>query len=431
MNEIVKLIASELAAKGKVVEPTANSVMRLLNTHTAEEVNILANKIADKVGVEIGLYRNVFMPVYVSYIEAVNKVLESKKPKNPIHDYKVTVVDIPDYVKHLMSKGTIHANATYVELPVSNVIIPAPKENIRSYFKVASTSEQTYVDELLSIYSDDDLRNIWEKYLLNVSGSNDNIANLPYTDLSNMNDVALLFTLVSNIKTNIPDGVSVNEGTYSKVMRNFYNALVADLAILTRTFNDYVKSKRLVIKLTDTEVKVVKPIYNVFLKEQRVEVLLGLLITGPKNINSLLLNDILVNANNYLNAWEQKVRLTNISMKLEHKNSYKLAYKFAIPLLMEEIADSAKKYVSGTVTELELDVEEYLNTLDSDGVMEIEEVAAFVVPNIVMEESNFYEFLTSMIEYKELDDKLSNKEAASLATLDLIVDYITQQLLVK
>ena len=431
MNDIVELLASELASKGKIVEPSTNSVLKLIKDHSVDEVNILVNKVADKISNEIGLYRNVFTPLYIAYKDAVNKILEDKKPENPLHKYKVVAVDIPDYIKELIKKDVIHQNASYVELPISNVVIPVPTDNIRSYFKVSSHTEQMYIDELLSKYSDDDLKNIWEKYLLNVSGSNDNIANLPYSDLNKIDDVALLFALITNLKNNIPDGVSVDESTYTKVMRNFYTTLVADIAILTRTFNDYVKSDRLVIKIFDNTVTVVKPVYNKFLKEQRVEVLLGLMIKGPSGVNSLMLNDILINAQSYLNAWEQKVRLTNISMSIEHKANYRLAYEFAIPLLFKEIPESSKKYISGDIDEISLDVKDYVDELDHSSLVDIDENAAYILCYIIMVESNYYNFLSSMLKYKELDDKLSNKEAASLATLNLIVDYISQQLVVR
>ena len=431
LNKTVKLLADELAAKDKIVEPVNNSALALVNGVDIESTNIVASKIANKIGNEVSLYRNSFLPVLKDYNNIIAKTINDKTPDNPLEKYEVISIKIPGIIKLLMEKDIIKKKASSYELPIASLIVPAPSENIKSYFKVTSIEEQLEVDALLGKYSDEQLTNLWEKYLSNVSGSNDNISSIVYNGLDNFEEISLLLILVGNLKNNIPEGISVKEDTYGSIMREFYNKLIEDISVLVKTYRDYVLMKRLVIKVDNYVIKVVDDIYNVFLKDNSVEVLLGMVITKIDGFASFMLNDIIANSDTYTNNWEKHVRLNTISMKMESKNIYRLAYTFGIDQLLKDIPESLNKYVVYVEEDIVSAVEKYVNRLDTEDLLEIPEVALYIIGKLVFPETNAYRFFSAMNKYKELDNKLTPKEAASLATLDMIVDYLLQQVRVK
>lgn len=428
LNKTVKLLADELALKDKVIVPVNNTALALVNGANIENQNIVANKIANKIGNEVNLYRNGFVPVLKNYIDIIEKTIETRTPNNPVEQYHINAIKIPDIIKLLIKKDVIKKQATSYDLPIASLIIPAPTKNIKSYFKVVSIEEQLAVDAALDRYTDEQLTALWEKYLSNVSGSNTNISSIVYNGLGNFDEISLLLILVGNLKNNIPDGVSVKEATYGTIMRELYNKLVEDISVIVRTYNDYVAMKRLVINITDNyTINVVDDIYNIFLKDNSAEVLLGMIVTKITGFAKFMLSDIVANSDTYTANWEKFLRLNTIAMKLESNNVYKLAYTFGIAELLKEIPESLTQYVKYTDTSISTLTEKYVGKLSTEDLLNIPAVTLYIIGKFVFPNTNAFIFFQSMNKYKELDNNITSTEAASLATLDMIVDYLLQQ----
>lgn len=432
MNDTIKLIASELANKNRILEPKDNSVIKLVLGANVTEFNNVVEEIASKVTNEIGVYKNIFMPMLKEYIEIVNNIIVDRSPKSDISKYRINVVAIPDYIKELVKKGAVPNNGNIFELPISSLSIPAP-DNIRDYFKSTSASEYMLIEELLTNKSDEDLKNIWEKYLLNVSGTNDAITNFRYKALGNIEEAALLIALVSNLKVNPPEKYNVKPDTYNNIMQTFYRKLMEDISLAIEEYDSLVDINILFLNSDDKyTINVIKPVYNKFLKDASVDVLLGYAISEDKSAANRALNNVLVKKDEYLNKWNSHVKLTNLANKLESSNLYRLAYTFAVPELLKDIPSSVAEYISDDTDFIRNYVEGFVKALNADQLHDVYKTSSYILATMIMDKNNnFYRFLLSMEEYKRLDKTLDQKETASLATLDLITKYILQQLELK
>jgi len=432
-NEVIKVIASELAGKNKVVDFTPNSVFGMLDENpNVIDYNELAVKIAGKIGNEVNLFKNTLLPFLKDYRDIVNKLLADRKSLSDIPNYMIKEVTIPTVFEIFKDKGILIENGKSVELPISNLIIPTPKpEEIKSFFKTDMLVMETAIEELTHNMSDTQLVTLWEKYLLNVSGSNDNIASITYRTDGTMVELALLFVLVYNLRTNMPEGVSVSADSYSKIMRDFYNKLINDISVVMKRYSQFGNANKLVLALKGKVISVHSGLYRKFITDNTAEVIMGMLVSENITAKNHYIDDILLNKAEYIKAWEKKIRLDNIASKMESATSYKLVYDIGLKKLLEEVGTDVSKYIPYTDNDNLISTREYVANLATSKLLDVNYVTMEIVGEILLPNTNFYTFTENMLEYSKLDTTLSSKEAASLATLDIIINYLMGQVTIS
>lgn len=432
-NEVIKVIAGELAGNNKVIDFTPNSIFGMLDENpNVIDYNELAVKIAGKIGNEVNLFKNTLLPFLKDYREVVNKLLADRKSLSDIPNYQIKEVTVPTVFEIFKDKGILIESGRQVELPISNLIIPTPKsEEIKSFFKTEMLTMENAIDELLHNVTDAKLVSLWEKYLLNVSGTNDNIASITYKTDGDMNELALLFVLVGNLRTKIPENVSVSSEVYTKVMRDFYNKLINDISIVMKRYNQFGNGNKLVLALHGKVVYVHSGLYRKFIVDNTAEVIMGMLVSENITAKNHYVNDILLNKSEYIKAWEKKIRLDTIATKLESTNSYKLVYDIGLKKLLGEIGEDVGKYIPYTDDDNLIATRAYLAGLKTSDLLNVDYVTMEIVGEILLPNTNFYAFTENMLEYSKLDSTLSSQEAASLATLDIIINYLMDQVTVS
>jgi hypothetical protein len=428
-KEVIKVIAGELANDNKVVDFLPNSIFSMLDERpNVSDLNELAVKIASKVGNEVNLYKNTFMPFLKEYRSIVNRLLLDRKSMSDIPNYKIKEVSIPTVFELFKDKGILIENGGPVELPISSLVIPVPTaDTIKTYFRTDMLIMESAIDELLHGKSDKDLISLWEKYLLNVSGSNENISTISFRTDGDMDELALLFVLVYNLKLNPPENVTVSGDAYTKIMRNFYNKLINDIAVVLKRYNQFTNAEKLVLTLKGKEVYVISSLYRKFIADNTAEVIMGMLVSENLQSKNHYIKDILLNKDEYIKAWNKKVRLDSIATKMEATNTYKLVYEIGLKELLKDVGNDVSKYIPYTDDDNLIAARAEIAELPTSELLDVNYVTMEIVGEILLSETNFYEFTENMLEYSKLDPSLTSQEAASLATLDTIINYLMAQ----
>ena len=158
---------------------------------------------------------------------------------------------------------------------------------------------------------------------------------------------------------------------------------------------------------------------------------MGMLVSENITAKNHYVNDILLNKSEYIKAWEKKIRLDTIATKLESTNSYKLVYDIGLKKLLGEIGEDVGKYIPYTDDDNLIATRAYLAGLKTSDLLNVDYVTMEIVGEILLPNTNFYAFTENMLEYSKLDSTLSSQEAASLATLDIIINYLMDQVTVS
>ena len=429
--EGLKLLAQSLAGKHKLVEFKPNSTLNLLDK-SSEDRNAVISGTADMIGNEVSLYKNLLLPFMNEYKETVAKLVAEKIGKVDLSMYKVIPLEIPSIIKEYFDKKLISKESKQMELPVGTLVIENPGAAvIRSYLKSETPSIQMFIDELLEGTTDDELISLWDKYFLNISGSNDNLNSLGFKRLERIKELSILFILTDKLKNTVPDSVRIAERTYKNIMNNLYTKLVGDLS---KAYNDIeynAKVKKLVISIKDGVLYVDASLYKKFLEENSVEVLLGMAVYDrPLAIKNFYVNDIVINKNTYINSWEKRVKVMTVAVRNQDINAYKLAYEIALDELYKDMRSEITERISVDLNEAKSIVRLFVQRSSIEDLTEVDETAGAIITDLILSDSNFGLFINYMVGYSKLDSNLTAKEAASFATLDLIVDYFSEQVTV-
>jgi len=426
INEALKTIAIELANKNKVLAPKANSVLVVDNQ---DEVVI---KLSSLIANEVSTYRNLLIPFIKDYRSKVEEIVNQRLSNININDIEVETIEVPLILKEYVKRDIIGASDSQVILPISSISIPTPSvEDIKRYLHSESPIINDYINELLNEFTDEELLNVWEKYLGNISKSNDNLTMVRIYAPINVNEVMLTYLLTDKLMDNIPEGIVASAETYNKVMGLLKDKLRNDLTYIYKQMLNALDTKRLVAKVDGKTVYVHKEVYGEFLKEFPVEVLFGLAIDkDAKLVNKHYLYDIKTSADVYAANWKQYVKMKKLAV--DEIGIYRMAYTVAIGDALKEAPSEINEYlVNDNVGQLENIIRDEVR---NEPLYELKDTVAMsreLISEYIFDNENFEKFLENMTDYSKTNPELNSKEVASLAVLDMVIDYLTMQVTTK
>ena len=432
MKESLKIMATDLADKNKVVSFKQNSLFDALEFDRGNEklLSELSKKISISVQNDLGLIKGKIIPLMQEYVAYLNDRVLNAKETSETSLFNVIENNIPDVVKEMQDKNIINPKRAVSELPVSQVNIPVPsKDVIRSVFKHKINSIAVYGNKIVSSYDDEALATLWEKYFSNISKSNAAIDNLYYSS-TGFNELVMVFLALSNLREERVAGVRVNESIYKEVVNKFYSEVLNYIAIRIEKYSNEVKTNKLVNSFKNQYTVVVNAdVYDVFLNNGgSPEVLFGLLLNKPNNVTGLILKNIELRKDEYLSTWNKKVKVTRMNSKFGELKKYQAIYSISLRHLFDELLpDDLKELVSSDINQAETILADILKKEPIDEVMDTQYMAKEILEHILFPETNFKRFTSYMLEYQKLDNTITPKDAASFASLDMIMDYLLQQ----
>lgn len=432
MNESLKILASDLAEKNKVVSFKDNSLFDAIEFGGYNEklTSELANKIALGVKNDLMLIKGKMLPLMTEYSNYLSDKIANAKEASEISLYKVHEQNIPDVIKEMQDKNIINPKRATAELPVSNVSVPVPSEDvIMDMFKHSITSINTYAASVVSTYTKEEVSKLWEKYLTNISRSNSAIDMMSFNSTS-FRDLVMLFLVLSNLKQDRIAGVKASEDVYKEVVSKFYSEVLNTIAVKIEKYNTDIRTKKLVTDIKDKYTIVVNAsVYDDFLDAGgQPEVLFGLLLNRPENVSGFLRKNIEVKQDEYLAAWNKKVKTVRMNSKYSELKKYEAVYSISLSHLFKELIPGDLEKIANTdIIAAENGLKEKLKSEPINEVMDVDYMAREILAHLVFPQTNFHRFTDYMMEYTKLDSKLTPQEAASFASIDMIMDYLLQQ----
>lgn len=432
MNESIKVMASDLADKNKVVTFKQNSLFEAIEFGRGNDklIGELASKIAAGVKNDLILIKGKLVPLMKEYAAYLDKKVLDAKEVTETSLYQVQEQSIPDVVKELQDKGIILAKRSIGEMPVAQLSIPLPSDDvIMSMFKHNISSIDMYASKIVDMYTKEEAKALWEKYLLNISRSNPAIDMMSFNSTS-FKELIMLFLVLSNLREEKVAGVKASEETYKDIVHKFYSEVLNTLAIKVEKYQTDVRMNKLIADIKDEYTVVVNAdVYDDFLNANgKPEVLFGLLLNRPNNVTGFLRKEIELKQDEYLKAWDKKVKMVRMNSKYADLKKYEAVYSISLRHLFEElIPGDLEKIAKTDIANAESLLKAKLAEEPINEVMDTEYMAREILAHIVFPGTNFHKFTDYMLEYVKLDPKLTSQEAASFASIDMIMDYLLQQ----
>lgn len=436
MNDIIEIIAKELAAKNKIVTFNQGSIFESLSSSiaTPEDLNAVCKAISGKLVNEVTLIKTKMIPFMVNVVAVIDSKIKKYQPDSEAAKYKIEEFDIPAIVNELKNRNEVTLKRPVREYGIAVLSIPTPTENIKELFIQEHPVLNSLGQQVVNKYSDEYLTNLWDKYLSNISKSNINLNKLPFNLLLSMDDLVLLYLLVVNLKDNKPSGVPSSDSVYKDIMNHFYLEILNYFAMALDTLETYRRLNRLVIDIKDKYTIVVdkKVLNEVVDSSFNVEILLGMLVRGNLSASEMLYPNIVVNADKFRAEWNNLVKLDRMSIKQKESSMFGTLYHLVLKDVYEKMIpkDLEEFAVYDLVKATEV-LEYKLSILPLSDITNTNYMAREIVAHMIFPTSNFHKFTDYMIEYSKLDDSLTQTEAAGFAVIDILLDYLTGQLTTK
>ena len=435
MKETIKVIASELANRGQGINFNVNSIFDLIESQGNNEGDyaLIANKLAIGLVNDINRIRNIFIPFKNEYKKEVKELLDKTELTNKIKDYDIVSIDLPQIIRELDNRSIIERATSRREMPKDIVILDEPA-NIKEFINFDNELLNKLASPIISKYSDKELSNIWKMYFTNISNTNGNINELTINPLLKLDLYVILLGILTTLKSEKQlTSPGLQDSKYFNTISLFLNKVKHSIRVAINIMELNIKSNNLIYKIENGIVYVYEAVYDKFLENNSSEVLLGMAIKYKNDnipLSAKRLDDVIVNKDKYITSWNAFIKLERVANSLKDVNRYKLAYETAlVEFLKHNITDDIIDYISiNSLGEIHPKINKLYSELKDSDILDVEFMVNEIMGKIVIKDTNYYHFISSMVELSKLNPDLTPEEAATMAAINLITDYVFLQL---
>lgn len=434
MNQELCKIAQTLTTKGQIISFKPGSILQALETfNSEEEFNSAINQISNKLNSELILIKNKLLPLMNEIAQLCKKKVEGMQDTSEITKYNIRAIDIPEFIKEMKANGILKDKRQPMKLgPVGIGLACPPLESIRDYFKSPVNGLEIYINQILSKYKDEDLINLWEKYLGNLSDDNLYIIELFRNPINNVENIILFFVCLDNIRDEKPIGSSVSDENYNTVLPVIHSEIKNLLAIINDNIIADRKIGRLVLSMSPDNytINVDKELYDKFLENGgSPEVLYGLSLVGEFKLENSFLTDIQTKSEEYKLKWINKVKLEGFNSIPNLVNRYDALYQLVLRKTYEAyIPADLVEYLTCDYNNAQYELRSFVKELPQDKFLDYNYVARMIIGCIMFKNTNFYQFTETMLGYMNLNKTFTQQDAATFASFDLIICYLLEQI---
>lgn len=439
MENTILLIAEAITGKNKIIKPKPNSVFEYIDLIQGDndKVQELSRTIGEKLGNEVELIKNKLLP----FMKEAQKVIDDKVA-NYARDtesskYKIVEFDMPVIISNLKEAGIMPANPGEPNRlqEESLNIPPVSKLDLSKYLELSNAVITSSLHVEIGRLSDDDILQLWEDYLGNISSGNTKLSLLLSDPVSNIRTIVILYAIVVNLLDNKPSDVDASDDKYYGILKQFRDELMNYMALADRTFNRGREKDRLVVGYSADgyTIKVDEKLYQKFIDEKYTpEVLLGLLVSNSRNdVDYMFYDKIIANADILTEEWKKKIKIEHYSETIKTISMYKAVYTIALPEIIELLPSDLREIFDFSPAEAALRLEEKLNNEKDSEIVDSTYMAREIVGYVLFPQTSFHKFTGYMIEIEKLNPEFEPKEIANFATVELLLNYLTDQLVIE
>lgn len=442
-NVLIKNVLAALREKKKNLRFKPNSILTEVDIVKAMDTGNLSgvvSRITLIASRDINIIRDGIKPLVNSYATLVEEDVKRFLGAAPFSNLILIQADIPDFIQLMADNGDFDVEnidtsartfgaGTFIEKPNMDAL----RQSIIGGYSDMNTAVGSY----MSGVSDASLERIWENYFAMISGENINYAGLGtrVTDHRYGQDLFVAYLIIKTLINIPPEKVKGSFANYQMAITAFKNLLAYDINDFIRRYERSIRSGRLVYHYDDKYVTnkdfvvvVHKDNYNTYITEGgNPEVLYGAVLQENKGL--IYIDTLVQNKDDFALTWNNFYKKKNIERKLTSSESYKMAYKNAVYVLLDEyIGENLKRYIDPEFIENPIpSLDNYFMTIDDKKLTVVRRVAIDIVAGIIFSQTNAHRFFKYMHQYEMVNPDMQPNETASYATAELISDFIAAQ----
>lgn len=433
------MIGHLLASKGLGIQYKFGSALSKINQANenivVEDLDTIASLYIKEANTFIEEMRNKVSPSIKLIDELItnnfNKVTVDIKSK-----YNLKIIGDVELFNYLEDNNKLEVIGNGA-LPKGALIgFPLDEETeIKNLFITGNESLDNIIFNTLNKYNETELRSIWNKYMLDFSGSNNLLNELEYLHFRNIDNIILIYAALENI-LNGKVRYTLNNNSFesNKInLSDFINFIIKKY----NTFINAVKNTNLIVNYYfDPEDKkydiyVTDNLYNEFIENHDfgVDAIFGFVVNNEKNngnIKSATL-EVLVNSGNlYVDIYKNNFKLDNLANSLKNVNNRKSILKTLIYPVIEILKNNCS---TNLIVKMDLTKEneliEILNTISDEEVFNTMELSVKIVSLFNPQVKEFIDTMETQMKFlKDGENDDMAKEASLYAVIVRLINLL-------
>lgn len=442
-NVLVENVLAALREKKKHLRFKPNSILAevdIVKAMYTGDLGGVVSRISTIASREVNIIRDGIKPLVDTYATLVEEDVKRFLGAAPFSNLILIQADIPEFVQMLADNGDFDVEGidispqtfgpgAFIEKPNIDVL----RQNITSDYPDMSKAIDTY----MSGVSNATLERIWENYFAMINGENLKYATLGtrISDHRYGQDLFVAYLIVKTLINTPPEKIKGSLANYQMAIAAFKNLLAYDINDYIKRYETSIRSGRLVYQYSDKYdtkedfvVVVHKDNYNTYITEGgNPEVLYGAVLQG--NTGLIYIDTLVQNRDDFALTWNNFYKKKNIERKLSSSESYKMAYRNAVYVLMDEyVGENLKRYIDlNFIENPNPSLDKYFMSIDDKKLTAVRLVAIDIVAGIIFSQTNAHRFFKYMHAYETVSPDMQPNETASYATAELISDFIVAQ----
>lgn len=437
MENAITLLAQQLVAKNKIIKAKPNSVFEGIDLAQGDEDTIqeISREISVKLGNEVDLFKNKLLPLMKEVNDLVVNKLSASETPTDTSKYRVVEYDLPIVVSNLKLSGLIGKFREPKRLQDESLYIPTPsKLDLPKYLELDNANNTNALQVIVGKYSDEDLLAFWEQYLSNISNKN-NFINIALTNpVANVEALLILFAITYNLVKSKPAEVDASDDKYFGII-SFFNAELANyIAMAEAGFENGRKNGKLIVGFADEgyTIRVDEKMYQTFIEEgYSPEVLFGLACSSFKSdVEFLFYDKIKEAAPVLLENWNKKVKVEQYTESVKNIQRHRTVYSVLLTDIYNLVPEDLKELLLVSEDQAREKLQYKLETEKDSEIIDTLYMSREIVGYCLFENTGFHKFTHYMMEIEKLNPEFNASEIANFATVQLLLEYLTDQLIV-
>lgn len=430
-----------LSNKNKELVFKSGSILENINSTDKDAMVTDIDEIGSSYGKNVVVFLNTVRNEIVPAMDKVeNILLESIQNKNFTiqNTYNIVKLTLPSLFVNLEEYGGLNLVGNGA-LPLASVTLSTPKkEDIRNWFVTDSDDINYDLEEVLTRKSDDELVDLWEKYIYSFSADNMLLKDLNLFHYSKTEELMLIYAAVRNLSMKDPGEVS-NLMAFKNSIVSIYDFVKAIIKKYISLYNVSAETKLVHnIRIIDnyTNIYVFDKAYEKFIEQSvnGVDSIIGYAIVTLRTDTTMFsatIEKVLEKEDDYYKANMRNIDMLKLKSNKDKIEGYVLTYRVHGSRIYKEVISE----LSSTVQE------ETFNTIYKDLLIKTEEehneldVELFVRNLFGMIYPRLKKFLdiTTQIDSNgvESDLTMTPNEVILYATLELITSELMDQVAVN
>lgn len=419
-----------LVPEGTTVDINKQLSISTDNIPHNERFDFFVKSISEAVNGHFAFARNTVTAAIARITNSVISAMEGIEP-NPVSLFNIEMRSIPEPMEQDSFRDSLQADVVKSVLP-PQFYFRFPYKDTEFLTKLVMTGSSVMDDRIAQWLAKEEqglLANTWAKYFTDPEASNGQQAHLDQASQAEML-VANLFT--RKLKADMMEGSGLSLDQYNTAVNQYLEATATYLMNGYKSYTDLSKSDLLVYARVSEKRSVIvnAEVYRRWIAAGgKNEVLFGMLVVGGPLCATVA--EIEERKADFLQAWAHFVNLSNIRFRNDSFMRFTGALRNSFFVDMKNVDEQEKSLLESNSHYIERIAALFEEELDSIAPTEQLDIAR-VVTKLVCKSRYFYtdsyKILSEIDEHMKADRTMSVEDAAAMAHIEVVADFVAAQL---